>query len=190
MPYLIEAGRLMELGVDPKEIDNALLDFGMPVGPIQLLDDIGLDVALHVADTMESFFAERMKSPKLLKQLVDANILGRKSGNGIFHYDKTNKGEVNREALDFVEQDHEMEAEEIADRLVLLMVAESYRCLDEGIVKSADDIDFAMIMGTGWAPFRGGPMTYAKNIGESIVKEKLNEFQKKDGIIYDTPSNL
>jgi len=154
----------MELGVDPQKIDNALLDFGMPVGPIQLLDDIGLDVALHVADTMESFFAERMKSPKLLKQLVDAEILGRKSGKGIFRYDEAN--------------------------IVLLMVAESYRCLDEGIIDSADDIDFAMIMGTGWAPFRGGPMTYAKAIGESTVKEKLNEFQQKDGIIYEVPSTL
>ena len=190
MPYLIEAGRLMQLGVDPKKIDNAMLDFGMPVGPIQLLDDIGLDVALHVAETMEHFFEDRMRSPDILKGLVEAEIFGRKSGNGIFLYDKDNKGQTNPKAISLVSGDADMDSDEITDRLALLMVAESYRCLEEGIITSADDIDFAMILGTGWAPFRGGPMAYAKSIGEKEVREKLNEFHEKDGIIYEVPETL
>ncbi|MDF1756042.1 MAG: 3-hydroxyacyl-CoA dehydrogenase NAD-binding domain-containing protein [Verrucomicrobiales bacterium] len=190
MPYLIEAGRLFQKGIPPKKIDEAMLDFGMPVGPIQLLDDIGLDVALHVAETMESFFEDRMRVPKVLKKLVKAEVFGRKSGKGIYLYGGSNKGKVNREALNFVHNDLSMSKTEIAQRLSLLMVAESYRCLQEGIVASADDIDFAMIMGTGWAPFRGGPMAYANTIGEDEVIDKLTSFSKKDPAIYRVPKSL
>jgi 3-hydroxyacyl-CoA dehydrogenase / enoyl-CoA hydratase / 3-hydroxybutyryl-CoA epimerase len=190
MPYLIEAGRFFEQGIDPKKIDEAMLDFGMPVGPVQLLDDIGLDVALHVAETMETFFKERMRVPAVFKQMVAAGILGRKKKKGIFRYDQAGKGQVNRAATAFVTGTRNMPATEIADRLALLMVAESYRCLEEGIVNSADDIDFAMIMGTGWAPFRGGPMAYARSIGEVNVGQKLSEFEKVDGIAYLVPDLL
>ena len=190
MPYLIEAGRLMEKGVDPREIDEAMLDFGMPVGPIQLLDDIGLDVALHVAETMESFYSERMKVPSILRRLVDKKILGRKSGEGIFLYGKHKKGKLNDRASALVKRKRDMDQKEISDRLSLLMVAESYRCLEERIVSSADDIDFGMIMGTGWAPFRGGPMAYAKTIGEKTVRDKLMSFLEEDGAIYDIPDSL
>jgi 3-hydroxyacyl-CoA dehydrogenase/enoyl-CoA hydratase/3-hydroxybutyryl-CoA epimerase len=190
MPYLIEAGRLFENGVSPTEIDGAMLEFGMPVGPIQLLDDIGLDVAMHVAKTMESFFGDRMKVPEVLTELVEAGVLGRKSGKGIYLYDKNNKGKVNRKATDLVDIPQKIEPDEIKDRLSLLMVAESYRCLQENIVGSADDIDFAMIMGTGWAPFRGGPMAYARSISEKVASDKLSAFQKIDGGIYKVPKSL
>lgn len=190
MPYLIEAGRLFELGIHPKKIDDAMLNFGMPVGPIQLLDDIGLDVALHVANTMEDFFKDRMRSPEILKELVAANVLGRKGGEGIYRYDKRNKGDVNAKALGFVKDTEDMRSSEITNRLALLMVAESYRCLEEGIVASSDDIDFAMILGTGWAPFRGGPMAYAQSIGETEVRDKMKQFYQTDGIIYEVPESL
>ncbi|MEO0415305.1 MAG: 3-hydroxyacyl-CoA dehydrogenase NAD-binding domain-containing protein, partial [Verrucomicrobiota bacterium] len=176
MPYLIEAGRLLEMGVAPTAIDNALLSFGMPVGPIRLLDDIGLDVALHVAETMEVSYPDRMQVPTLLKTMVEKGYLGRKSGKGISDFDHP-------KVLP-------MDADEIRDRLVLLMVAEAFRCLEEKIVQSPDELDFAMILGTGWAPFRGGPMQYAADRGMTEVHNRLREFFESDGVIYCTPQSL
>ena len=190
MPYLIEAGRLFETGVDPKKLDEAMLDFGMPVGPMQLLDDIGLDVALHVAETMENFFGDRMQAPAVLKKLVEAEILGRKTGAGFFVQTGDAKGQKNEAASAFVRGDNEMPRDEIASRLSLLMIAEGYRCLEEKIIESADDIDFAMIMGTGWAPFRGGPMKHSRTLGEENVKEQLQRYFEEDGAIYSVPNSL
>ncbi len=159
MPYLLETGHLLERGIAPRDIDEAMLDFGMPVGPVRLLDDIGLDVALHVAETMVDAFPHRMKVPQLLEKMVEAGCLGRKSGGGIYKGDNMNaelNSHIQPEGLT-------MSRSDIADRLSTLMVSESYRCLDERIVESPDDIDLAMILGTGWAPFRGGPMAYSKS---------------------------
>ncbi len=158
MPYLIEAGRMVERGIDPTEIDEAMLDFGMPMGPVRLLDEIGLDVALHVADTMIAAFGERFEVPELLKEKVKAGNLGKKSGRGFYRYDgKKDDSETDSK---------EISRSEISTRLASLMVDESKMVLDEGVASSADDIDFAMILGTGFAPFRGGPMTYGKTLTE------------------------
>ncbi len=154
MPYLIEAGRMVEQGIAPRRIDEAMLDFGMPMGPIRLLDEIGLDVALHVADTMIAAFGERFAVPDLLKNKVESGNIGKKSGSGFYRYD--GKKETSESAADM------MSRNEISTRLAGLMVDEAKLVLDEGVASSADDIDFAMILGTGFAPFRGGPMTYGK----------------------------
>lgn len=154
MPYLIEAGRMVEQGYDPREIDEAMLDFGMPMGPIRLLDEVGLDVALHVADTMISAFGERFAVPDVINQKVAAGNLGRKSGRGFYRYN--GKKEASQKAS------KSMERKEISSGLANLMVEESKMVLDEGVASSPDDIDFAMILGTGFAPFLGGPMTYGK----------------------------
>ena len=191
MPYLIEAGRLIETGVDPAALDRAMLDFGMPVGPARLLDDIGLDVALHVAETMASSFPGRMNVPSILSELVEAGSLGRKSGRGIYEHGQGNKERKNPEMESLTEGvQRDMDQNEITDRLSLLMCAESFRCLEEEIVDSPDDIDFAMILGTGWAPFRGGPVTYAETIGTSAVADRLAEFDREDSSVYSVPQSL
>ncbi len=152
MPYLIEAGRLVGSGVPVAGIDEAMLAYGMPMGPLRLLDEIGLDVAAHVADTMSKTFGERFAIPAILRQRLDAGALGKKAGRGFYHYEK------GRETAEvFAAQDAALiPAGEIAERLVALMREETGRVLDEGIVSRPEDIDLAMILGTGFPPFRGG----------------------------------
>lgn len=151
MPYLIEAGRLAGSGVPVEHIDEALLDFGMPMGPLRLLDEIGLDVAAHVATTMSAAFGERFAIPTIPKERLEAGALGKKSGSGFYRYEN---GKETPEAVT-TREPARIPSEEIAARLVDLMRAEAQHCLDEGVVRSADDIDLAMILGTGFPPFRG-----------------------------------
>lgn len=157
MPYLIGAGRLVEDGHTPHEIDEAMLDFGMPMGPLRLLDEIGLDVAQHVAHTMSEAFGERFACPRVLTEMVDAGKLGKKSGQGFYSYQT--KGTTPKAANH--KPNNALSAEDISTLLADLMAGEAQCCLDEKIASSADEIDFAMILGTGFAPFRGGPLTDA-----------------------------
>lgn len=157
MPYLIEAGKLVDEGYTPAYIDEAMLHFGMPMGPLRLLDEVGLDVASHVAATMGESFGDRFALPECLKSHLAAGNLGRKSGRGFYLYEK-------RERVVEVRSDLPVNALSrgaIADHLASLMSSEAELCLNEGIALDADDIDFAMVMGTGFAPFRGGPITFA-----------------------------
>ncbi len=176
MPYLIEAGELFEQGVDQEKLDKAMLDFGMPMGPIRLLDEVGLDVSRHVAETMSTSFPTRFSVPKILDQMIEAGELGRKSGSG-FYLHKGKKTSPNpsaskRRARSGAES---MGEKEIADRLALLMVNESYRCLEEGVTNDSEAIDLAMIMGAGFAPFRGGPVQYAQKRGLKEIVEILRK---------------
>jgi hypothetical protein len=161
MPYLIEAGRMVEEGIPPREIDAAMVKFGMPMGPLRLLDEIGLDVALHVARTMEEAYGERFGAPAILHRLTAAGHLGKKSGRGFNGY----RG--NAPLSELTAKRRHLPRPEIARRLSLLMVEEARRCLDEGVAASEEDIDFAMVFGTGFAPFRGGPVQYGRALGHA-----------------------
>lgn len=158
LPYLVRAGELFNEGADPHRIDQEMLDFGMPMGPLRLLDEIGLDVSLHVAKTLAAAFPERMSVPEILPKMVEAGMLGKKSSTGFYCYAKGNY-EPNKDALSLRKE--APSPSNIQDQLVKLMSEEAARCLDEGLVECADDIDFAMVMGTGYAPFRGGPLRHA-----------------------------
>lgn len=160
VPYLMEAVRLHESGVPVKDIDDAMLEFGMPMGPMRLLDEIGLDVAAHVAKTLASAFPDRFPKTNALDKMVAAGQLGRKSGQGFYRYDK--KG---GEALPHKETPPMPQHESLQTNLALLISQEAMRCLKEGIAKSADDVDLAMVLGTGYPPFRGGPIAYARDQG-------------------------
>lgn len=191
IPYLVEAGHLYDLGVDPEKIDKAMLDFGMPMGPLRLLDEVGLDVGKHVASTMEAEFADRFTTPQILNRMVEAGLLGKKGGEGFYTY-KGKKGEEisdKAKSLRKTPGEHPMTEQEITDRLTLLMINESFLCLEEKIVPDSDDVDFAMIMGAGFAPFRGGPITHAKNIGLDNCADKLEKLLQKEGERY-RPSQL
>jgi 3-hydroxyacyl-CoA dehydrogenase/enoyl-CoA hydratase/3-hydroxybutyryl-CoA epimerase len=166
MPYLIEAGRMVEAGISPEQIDEAMLDFGMPMGPLRLLDEVGLDVATHVAGTMSAAFGNRFQVPEIVTELVARNHLGKKSGVGFYSYPgekpaihKKNTASPDKAAL--------------SARLTGLMVHEARQCLAEGIARSADEIDLAMVLGTGFAPFRGGPLAYAESAGEETKSFNL-----------------
>ncbi|MBL9155006.1 MAG: acyl-CoA dehydrogenase family protein [Verrucomicrobiales bacterium] len=191
MPYLIEAGRLFDQGVNPQEIDAAMLDFGMPMGPIRLLDEVGLDVALHVAETMIDAFGERFAVPATLQKLVEAGHTGRKSGRGfyVYHGEKTTPN-PEALALRWGRDVPSIDRAALAERLALLMTNESFRVLEEKVAESADDIDFAMILGTGYAPFRGGPMTWAQRTGLGKVKTRLESLAATDGQAYAPAASL
>lgn len=164
LPYLLAAGELFTKGHDPHELDQQMLDFGMPMGPLRLLDEIGLDVAQHVATTLCAAFPDRMKVPSILKTLIEKGHLGRKSKKGFYLYtNKKNAPELNPEAKAQQHTQPSPSKERAVETLTRLMSEEAQLCLDEKLVETADEIDFAMVMGTGYAPFRGGPLEYRKN---------------------------
>ena len=170
MPYLIEAGNLFENGARIEDIDEAMLDFGMPMGPLRLIDEVGVDVSLHVAKTLTAHFGRRLNIPLVLGRMMDANMLGRKNGTGFYLHEKR-KARPNPGVLPFAQGNSaaSFSRDELRERMVLLMVDESARCLEEQIVSAPEDVDFAMITGTGFAPFRGGPLRYADSLGAERI---------------------
>ncbi|MGA2244147.1 MAG: 3-hydroxyacyl-CoA dehydrogenase NAD-binding domain-containing protein [Verrucomicrobiota bacterium] len=171
VPYLIEAGNLFEAGATVEDLDEAMLDFGMPMGPMRLIDEVGVDVALHVAQTLTASFSDRMEVPAILGEMTDAHWLGRKSGRGFYVYHKSMKPRANRQVAELAQNLSAgyLSREEMQKRMVLLMVNEASRCLEEQVVTDPADVDFAMIMGTGFAPFRGGPLRYADSVGTDKI---------------------
>jgi len=153
MPYLAEAGKLYSEGGDMVTIDKEMVKWGMPMGPFRLMDEIGLDVCKHVADDLSTRLG--FESPGVLEEKIRKGNLGKKTGEGFYRY---KKGKSIKKKPRKVKLDEKMK---YIDRLVSSMVEEAVKVLSERIVESADDIDFAMIMGTGFAPFRGGPLNYS-----------------------------
>jgi 3-hydroxyacyl-CoA dehydrogenase / enoyl-CoA hydratase / 3-hydroxybutyryl-CoA epimerase len=158
MPYLVQAASLFEQGGDPEEIDRAMLDFGMPMGPLRFLDEMGLDVALHVASALASAFPDRMEIPGVVEKLIETGHIGRKGGSGFYVHDQTPPA-VNAEAIS-CQTGTEKAPDQTQSILADLMMVEANLCLTEGIAECADDIDLAMILGSGYPPFRGGPLGY------------------------------
>jgi len=154
MPYLMEAVHMVDEGKQAEAIDQAALDFGMPMGPIALADKVGLDICLAVAQDLSPTTGDTV--PEFLQQWVDSGRLGIKSGHGFYRY---NKG---KPVLDKVSVSA-AEKQLISDRLMMRIVNEAKLCLDEGVVEDADLLDAGMVFGTGFAPFRGGVMQYAKD---------------------------
>jgi 3-hydroxyacyl-CoA dehydrogenase/enoyl-CoA hydratase/3-hydroxybutyryl-CoA epimerase len=167
MPYLSEAGDLFEHGASLENLDEAMLDFGMPMGPMRLLDEVGVDVARHVAQTLAASFSNRMLVPAVLGKMVEAGLPGRKCGRGFYLYGKSGKPGPNPLVATYVRNRSAaaMTRVELQERMVFLMINEAAHCLEEQIVTAPEDVDFAMIMGTGFAPFRGGPLRYADSLG-------------------------
>ncbi len=176
MPYLIEAGQLFETGATLKDLDEAMLDFGMPMGPLRLLDEVGLDVGLHVAETLAAHYPERMKIPALLGKMVAAGMLGHKNGRGFYRHEKSKAPQSNPQAAALVQNRSAagLTREELQERMVFLMINEAARCLEEQVVTDPADVDFAMVMGTGFAPFRGGPLRYADAVGVVTLAGAMN----------------
>jgi len=157
MPYLLESVELLNEGVPATAIDKAMTDFGMPMGPITLADTVGLDVCLSVARYLGQYFNAPI--PPKLVELVEQRKLGRKTGEGFYKYDKNGK-QIKPEEVAY-----DKPLQDISDRLVLRMLNEAFACLREGVVANGDLLDAGMIFGTGFAPFRGGPIQYAKSQG-------------------------
>lgn len=168
-PYLLEAVQLITEGVKPEDIDKAALDFGMPMGPIELADVVGLDICMSVADHLKDCF--EVNIPTELSDKVKAGNLGKKSGQGFY---KWVKGKPVKSTS--TGSDPKIPAVTIQNRLVMRLVNESMACLREGIVDSGDDVDTGIIFGTGFAPFRGGPIQYAKTLGYQNIDSQLDTY--------------
>ena len=171
MPYLIEAASLFENGARTEDLDDVMLDFGMPMGPLRLADEVGLDVALHVAQTLAKSFPDRLRIPGCLAKMTAQKLFGRKSGGGFYLHGKTRDARPNPQAIEFVLdlKARAISREELQERMVFLMANEAARCLEEGVVTEPADVDFAMVMGTGFAPFRGGPLRHTDAIGAATL---------------------
>jgi 3-hydroxyacyl-CoA dehydrogenase/enoyl-CoA hydratase/3-hydroxybutyryl-CoA epimerase len=189
-PYLNEASYLLLEGAAVDEIDSALVDFGFPVGPLQLLDEVGIDVGSKVAHIMRDAFGDRMKPPEGFERIAASGRLGRKSKQGFYKYEdggsKKEKtvDETVYELLPGGVRRGSIPREEIAERCVLQMVNEAAHCLGEGILRSARDGDVGAIFGLGWPPFRGGPFRYADSLGTSHLVERLAAYQARFGIRF------
>ncbi len=170
MPYLMECMMLVDEGVSKESIDKAACDFGMFMGPVELADTVGIDVCLAVAENLTQYYGGSI--PEALRAQVASGKLGRKSGEGFYKY---KNGKPIKSKVD-TEKTHQ----DIAARLIFRMINESGACLREGVVADGDLLDGAMIFATGFAPFRGGPIAYAKSLGESL-KTKAQALEQAHG---------
>ena len=188
MPYLTEAGIMLSSGVRIEEMDPALLKFGMPMGPIELIDEVGLDVGDKVGKILNDAFGERMTPPNTFEKLLELKRLGKKTNAGFYVYvgeKKIKQLEPNIYSIIGVTPiANKIDAQEIVDRCVLIMINEAARCLDEKVVETAQDVDLGMIMGTGFPPFRGGLLRYADSIGVKKIIERLKELETKYGMRF------
>ena len=175
-PYLLDAAELFESGVAAAKIDHALVEWGMPMGPLRLIDEIGVDVTIDIAVTLEKAYGRRDRPAPILQWLRDRKMLGRKTGAGFYRYEgksqKPNE-ELKKSGSQSSPRPGAVAEDEnnIALRLVYLMVNEAARCLEERVVDSAEDADYGMILGTGFAPFRGGPLRFADHFGIAKMVE-------------------
>jgi 3-hydroxyacyl-CoA dehydrogenase/enoyl-CoA hydratase/3-hydroxybutyryl-CoA epimerase len=204
-PYLLEAAELFEKGVDAQKIDNALLGWGMPMGPLRLIDEIGIDITVDIASTLEKAYGRRDRPPEILGRMRDAGMLGRKTGSGFYKYE--DKQRTPNESLEQWRRssaaighpelsegsfklptagDREIprsarnDLVDLGHRLVFLMVNEAARCLEEKVVEAPEDADYGMILGTGFAPFRGGPLRFAEHFGLNKVVDEMNRLAQAD----------
>jgi 3-hydroxyacyl-CoA dehydrogenase/enoyl-CoA hydratase/3-hydroxybutyryl-CoA epimerase len=174
-PYMNEAAHLLLSGVGPADIDGAMVQFGFPVGPITLLDEVGLDVAQHAGEVLQAAFGERLAPPPALAALVKAGRLGRKAGKGFFVYSKGKKGGVDPAIYPLlgVHANGGIPTAEIVQRLSLAMLNEAARAVGDGVVRSPRDGDIGAIFGIGFPPFRGGPLRYLDDLGADRVYADL-----------------
>jgi 3-hydroxyacyl-CoA dehydrogenase/enoyl-CoA hydratase/3-hydroxybutyryl-CoA epimerase len=198
-PYLNEAGTLLGEGLPVEAIDRTMKKFGMPMGPLELLDQVGLDVAAHVSKSVAPAFGERLKPHPALPRLGEMGCLGQKAGKGFYIYGGKKK-KVNTEALAKLSAELGMKVaegrvspervREARERMVCLMVNEAAMCLGEGLAERADVIDLAMVFGTGWAPHRGGPLRYADDRGVREIIKVMEQLAARLGPRFEPCEEL
>jgi 3-hydroxyacyl-CoA dehydrogenase / enoyl-CoA hydratase / 3-hydroxybutyryl-CoA epimerase len=176
--YMNEAGHLLDEGVPIDVIDAALVGFGFPVGPIALIDEVGLDIAEKVGTVLRGAFGARMAPAESMQRVVQAGRTGRKGGRGFYLYDASGKkGRVDDSVYEVMgrREIRPVAVDEIVDRCVLAMVNEAVRCLEEGVLRSPRDGDVGAVFGIGFPPFRGGPFRYLDGMGVDRVRERLED---------------
>jgi len=190
-PFLVEVSALVRDGVGLQELDKSLKNFGMPVGPITLADNVGLDVTSHVANFLSNAdLGDRMSGGdiSLMETMVEKGWLGQKSGQGFYTYDGKKKS-INSEVQGFVDafvkQDLGLKEDEIQNRLICRFVNEAAKCLEDEIIADPVVGDIGMVFGTGFAPFRGGPFRYLDSIGVDKYVAMMNGYAEKYGSQFE-----
>ncbi|MDX1632003.1 MAG: 3-hydroxyacyl-CoA dehydrogenase NAD-binding domain-containing protein [Thermoanaerobaculia bacterium] len=191
--YMVEALWLLQEGVRIEEIDGAIDRWGMPMGPIALMDEVGVDIAIHVAEILHDAFGDRLPLPAGMERLLDDDRLGAKSRRGFYIYDGEDRDEPDEEiyellGIDPLEED--ANPSDLVDRMILPMVDEAARCLEEEVVRSPGDLDLAMVMGTGFPPFRGGLCRWADRQGVSQVVVDLDRLATSVGDRFEASEAL
>lgn len=189
-PYLNEAARELLSGEPIEKIDKALVDYGFPVGPMTLLDEVGIDVAAKISPILASELGERFIAPDVFTQLLDDNRHGKKNGRGFYRYDTkkaTKKAKKDKPvdetiySLLNIKPQEQHPIQELAERCVLLMLNEAALALDEGVISSARDGDIGAIFGIGYPPFTGGPFFYMHQVGIQTIIDKMQRYAGKYG---------
>ena len=203
-PFINEATHMVYEGLAIEQIDEALKRAGFPVGPIALLDEIGIDVASHIAETMEKSFGERLAPLEAMQNVIEDDRKGRKNKRGFYQYSEQ-KGSffgLLKAKEKMVDQSiytilggssagsKELDVDKIAERCLLQMVNEAAYCLSEGILRSARDGDIGAIFGLGFPPFLGGPFRYADAIGIDVLVNKLQDLEAEHGIRFAPAPSL
>jgi 3-hydroxyacyl-CoA dehydrogenase/enoyl-CoA hydratase/3-hydroxybutyryl-CoA epimerase len=197
-PYLLDAAELFESGLEADKIDSALVQWGMPMGPLRLIDEIGVDITIDIGNTLERAYGKRDHVSAVLLWLRDQRMLGRKTGAGFYKYEgkkqKPNESLMQWRVVTGGADPGRGEGStksqpgssppatdvDLAHRLVFLMVNEAARCVEENVVDSPEDADYGMILGTGFAPFRGGPLRYAEHFGLKKVADELERLAQSE----------
>lgn len=189
-PFLVEVSAVVRDGVSLEKLDKSIKNFGMPVGPVTLADEVGIDVVSHVAGFLsEADLGVRMDGGdiSLMKNMIEKGWLGKKSGQGFYTYDKKKKGgksvssEVQAYVKNFVQTDLKLDEKEIQDRIISRFVNEAAKCLEDEIIDNPVVGDIGLVFGTGFAPFRGGPFRYLDQVGVSQYVDRMNYFADKYG---------
>ena len=187
-PYIAEAMRMLVEGESVEDIDNALVKFGFPVGPIQLLDEVGIDTGTKILPILEAAYGERFSAPAtLIQAILNDDRKGRKNGRGFYLYGV--KGRKSKKQVDkavyslagMAARHSQCSAAQIAERCVMLMLNEAARCVEEGVVRSARDGDIGAVFGIGFPPFLGGPLRYMDTLGAGEVVARLQRLATQHG---------
>lgn len=186
--YTLEAARLLKEGCDIEHIDQVIMDFGMPMGPFRLLDEVGIDVAAHSSNTLAALGARFNKTEigQVMNKLVENNYLGKKSGKGFYTYKDGKSAGLEPSLPQLIpgfdpKNAKKLPAKTIVDRCILLMVNEAAYILEEKIADKPEDVDIGMIFGTGFAPFRGGLLQYADTEGINNIVQRLQKLTQQFG---------
>jgi len=182
-PYLGQAGLLVEEGVPIELVDRTMVEWGFPVGPVALLDEVGLDVAQKAAKVMQEAFGERMRPGVGLERLLQGGRLGRKNGRGFYRYHDGHKSGVDDGVYGLlnVKPNDAVDPETVRRRLVYAMLNEAAAACGEGVIRSARDGDIGAVYGIGFPAFRGGPLRMIDDLGAARVIESLYELQDRYG---------
>jgi 3-hydroxyacyl-CoA dehydrogenase/enoyl-CoA hydratase/3-hydroxybutyryl-CoA epimerase len=191
-PYMNEAANLILDGEPIEHIDKSLVKFGFPVGPVKLLDEVGIDVGTKIIPFLVEAFGERFTAPSAFDKVLSDGRKGKKNKKGFYDYEGKKPGkEVDESIYELLglSPSSKLSEKEVAERCVLMMLNEAARCLDEGVIRNARDGDIGAIFGIGFPPFLGGPFRYMDTLGIKHVVARLNHYSTAVGDKF-APANV